>query len=187
MAVKLTGNYAKRLGLPGYSSHQFSVSLETELTDLSQAQDEVSRLYRLLQVSVDREIQHTGFVPGPYYGSNPPARVTIPTSNEGNGSGTRSDRPSSPFFSPPAGNGNGGPEPWACSDKQRELILRLMDEHRLEEAHVEELARERFGAVLIRLNKLQASGLIDELLERCNSPRSGDAQSGANGRRGGRR
>lgn len=187
MAVKLTGNYAKRLGLPGYSSHQFSVSLETELTDLSQAQDEVSRLYRLLQDAVDREIQRTGFVPGPHYASTPPARVTTPVSNGGNGSGIRSDRPSGPFFSPPADNGNGGPEPWACSDKQRELILRLMDEHRLEEAHVEELARERFGAGLIRLNKLQASGLIDELLERCNSPRSGDAHAGTNGRRGGRR
>ena len=33
MAVKLIANYAKRLGLPGYSSHQFSVSVETELHD----------------------------------------------------------------------------------------------------------------------------------------------------------
>jgi hypothetical protein len=30
-AVKLIANYSKRLGLPGYSSHQFSVSVETEL------------------------------------------------------------------------------------------------------------------------------------------------------------
>ena len=27
MAVKLIGTYAKKLGLPGYSSHQFSVSV----------------------------------------------------------------------------------------------------------------------------------------------------------------
>ena len=63
MAVKLIGNYAKRLGLPGYSSHQFSVSVETELTDLGQVQEEATRLYGLLQDAVDREIEHVGFVP----------------------------------------------------------------------------------------------------------------------------
>jgi len=31
----LIANYAKRLGLPGYSSHQFSVSVEAELMDLA--------------------------------------------------------------------------------------------------------------------------------------------------------
>lgn len=30
MAIKLIANFSKRLGLPGYSSHQFSVSVETE-------------------------------------------------------------------------------------------------------------------------------------------------------------
>lgn len=60
MAIKLISNYAKRLGLPGYSSHQFSVSLESELTDLSQVQAEVARLYELLQDPVDREIQQSG-------------------------------------------------------------------------------------------------------------------------------
>ncbi len=59
MAIKLIANYAKRLGLPGYSSHQFSVSCETELTDLTQVHDEAARLYGLLQDSVDREIQQT--------------------------------------------------------------------------------------------------------------------------------
>ena len=68
MAIKLTGNYAKRLGLPGYSSHQFSVSVETELTDITQVPDEVARLYRLLQDAVDCEIQETGFVPDDAYG-----------------------------------------------------------------------------------------------------------------------
>jgi hypothetical protein len=30
MAVKIIANYSKRLGLPGYSSHQFSVSVEAQ-------------------------------------------------------------------------------------------------------------------------------------------------------------
>ena len=34
MAVKLIANYAKKLGLPGYSSHQFSISVETELMNV---------------------------------------------------------------------------------------------------------------------------------------------------------
>jgi hypothetical protein len=41
MAIKLIANYSKRLGLPGYSSHQFSVSVETEL---SAASDIATRL-----------------------------------------------------------------------------------------------------------------------------------------------
>ncbi len=64
MAIKLIGNYAKRLGLPGYSSHQFSVSIETELIDSRDIQGEATRIYHLLQDAVDREIQTTGFVPG---------------------------------------------------------------------------------------------------------------------------
>ncbi len=35
MAIKLIANYSKRLGLPGYSSHQFEVSIETEITHTS--------------------------------------------------------------------------------------------------------------------------------------------------------
>ena len=82
MAIKLISNYAKRLGLPGYSSHQFSVSLESELTDLSQVQAEVARLYELLQDAVDREIQQSGYVPGQDSGGNSPEsereRHTLP-------------------------------------------------------------------------------------------------------------
>ena len=68
MAIKLIGNYAKRLGLPGYSSHQFSVSVETELTDSADIQSEATRIYHLLQDAVDREIQTVGFVPSDEYG-----------------------------------------------------------------------------------------------------------------------
>jgi hypothetical protein len=49
MAVKLIANYSKRLGLPGYSSHQFSVSVETELMNVDDVAGESERLYSLLQ------------------------------------------------------------------------------------------------------------------------------------------
>src|SRR6266480_2083964 len=68
MAVKLIANYAKRLGLPGYSSHQFSVSIETELQNLDNVRDESARLYDSLQQAVDQQIQKTGFVPPDGYG-----------------------------------------------------------------------------------------------------------------------
>jgi len=68
MALKLIANYSKRLGLPGYSSHQFSVCVETELSNINDVAGESSRLYQSLQQSVDEEIQHTGFVPDEGYG-----------------------------------------------------------------------------------------------------------------------
>ena len=128
--IKLKCDYSKKLGLPGYSSHQFSISLETEITDVSQVEAESARLYKLLQEGVDSSIQETGY---------------LPTEPKANGNGH------------PKTNGNGHPKPepetdkWVCSDKQKGLILKITDE-----------------------NKLEASGLIEELLEQAGQgkPRS---------------
>jgi hypothetical protein len=35
MALTIEANYSKKVGLPGYSSHQFSLSLKAEITDLT--------------------------------------------------------------------------------------------------------------------------------------------------------
>ncbi|MCC6355231.1 MAG: hypothetical protein IT577_15170 [Verrucomicrobiae bacterium] len=149
MAVKLIANYSKRLGLPGYSSHQFAVSVECEIASVADAAGESGRLYRLLQQSVDSQIVATGFVPPHGYGMN----------------GDNGNEP----------NGREPAEaPWACSDKQRDLILRLVEEHNLDKGAVEALSRERFGKSVKQLSKLEASGLIDELI----------AQHGGNGGRG---
>ena len=56
MAIKLIANYSKRLGLPNYSSHQFSVSVETEVVNTGDIPGECGRLYELLQANVDRQI-----------------------------------------------------------------------------------------------------------------------------------
>jgi len=158
MALKLIANYSKRLGLPGYSSHQFSVSVETEITNINDVSGEASRLYLTLQKSVDSEIQQTGFVPNDGYGSN----GNVPKQNGANGA-------------------------WKCSDKQRELILKLMDEHNLAKADVQNLASEMFATSEVSsLNKLQASGLIDRIIEEHGSkpPRRGTTPAGrySNGR-----
>jgi hypothetical protein len=144
MAIKLIANYAKRLGLPGYSSHQFSVSVEAELMDLGNIQGEAARIYGLLQDAVDREIQHVGFVPDEVYGME---------SNGAHSTATNGNRASSKDA------------PWKCSDKQKELILKLVADHGLDRREIDQLATERFGHGVKALNKLEASGLIDEIIE----------------------
>ena len=172
MAIKLISNYSKRLGLPGYSSHQFSVSVETELVTTDDVAAESERLYQRLQSTVDEQMLKTGFVPPGDYGmeetngSDAPAPGTVTHIHDNNGR-------------------------WKCSDKQKDLILKLVEEHQLEKADIEALANERFGKGVRQLNKVEASGLIDELLDtygganrqgNCNR-RNGSAYGGSNGRR----
>ena len=140
MAIKLIANYSKRLGLPGYSSHQFSVSVETELAAGGDVTAEAERLYQVLQSSVDEQIQTTGFVPPAGYGCS------------GDGEGA-------------ASSGWRGAPTWKCSVKQRDLILGLVEEHQLDKKAVDDLAQRRFSKGVRQLNKMEASGLIDELLE----------------------
>jgi len=58
MAIKLIANYSKKLGLPGYSSHQFSVSVETELvTNDDMEQLEVANDRRRIAEDASRRLQ----------------------------------------------------------------------------------------------------------------------------------
>ena len=159
MALKLIANYSKRLGLPGYSSHQFSVSVETEITNIDDVAGESTRLYQTLQDSVDEQIQQTGFVPDEGYGiSEQGSRNghrnghSVPTNGNGHSNGSTNGH---------ATNG----EDWACSEKQQELIIKLVDEHQLDKGQVDDTSREMFGVGVRELNKLQASGLIDRILD----------------------
>ena len=153
MALKLIANYSKRLGLPGYSSHQFSVSVETEISNINDVAGESTRLYDTLQGSVDEQIQRTGFVPDEGYG----------ISEQGARNGRRNGH-----SVPANGNTNGhaaNGDAWNCSDKQQNLITKLVDEHNLDKGQVDDTSREMFGVGVRELNKLQASGLIDRLLD----------------------
>ncbi len=147
MAITLEANYSKKLGLPGYSSHQYSVTIQTELGDIKQVETESAKLYALLQGCVDRDIQATGFLPG---------NGTAHSVNGQPGKGTPSRT---------TGNGNGQSEAWSCTDKQKALVLKIVEDNRLDKHDIETLAQERFGKGVKALNKMEASGLIDELLE----------------------
>ena len=185
MAIKLIANYSKKLGLPGYSSHQFSVSVETELPANEDIPAASARLYQTLQSSVDEQIQAPGFLPPMDYALDPPSSI---------GQDQTDGRPHATAApAPNVASWQRGPA-WKCSDKQRDLILKLVEEHQLDKNNVEALAVERFGKGVKTLNKVEASGLIDELLD-THGPtppkgqgnrRNGSAyavSNGANGRR----
>jgi hypothetical protein len=159
MAIKLVANYSKRLGLPGYSSHQFSVSVETELRDITEADTEMENLYHQLQRNVDAQIQETGFVPSEAYGSQSPQRQA-PLQNT---------KPQTHYEqSEPDHDG------WSCSEKQEKFIHRIMKENNLPITEIDDLAHRRFGRPAQRLNKMQASGLIDALLDQYGSKGKGN-------------
>ena len=60
--------------------------------------------------------------------------------------------------------------------KQQELILKIVDENRLDKGEVEKLAQDRFGKGVRQLNKLDASGFIEELFEKYPRQRNGNGQ-----------
>jgi hypothetical protein len=138
MALKLVANYSKRLGLPGYSSHQFSVSVEVELINTDNVTGEASRLYQTLQNAVDREMQSTGFVPTGEYGTDTQGRAEQPAVHR-----------------PPA-NGGVRNKQWKASEKQRDLVLKLVENSGIDIELVESISEEMFGHC----------DLIDELLSR---------------------
>ena len=167
MAIVLEANYSKKLGLPGYSSHQYMITVRTELADLSQVETESTRLYSLLQASVDLELQKPGFVP-----ANGKSNGNGNGHNGGNQSLQRQNQPRN-------GNGTGNQDRdvWTCSPKQKDYILDLVEQHKLDKTKVEQLSQDRFGKSVRNLNKLEASGLIEELKEQVASNGNGNGRA----------
>lgn len=144
MPITLEANYAKILGLPNCSSHQFTLSVKTDLVSLEQLDLEASRIYQILQTAVDREIQRHGYVPEFDY-----SRVVSPSTGP---NGSSNGSPSS---------GNAG---WLCSPKQRELILTIMEERHIDATEVESICQVQFGKPLRAISRIEASNLITTLL-----------------------
>ncbi len=166
----IEASYYKKIGLPGYSSHSYSVTVRTEVDDVGQVEKQSNQLYVLLQETVDKNIQEEGFVPEPNGHDSAPE----PSYSNANGSGNH------------RGNGRSSSshsgDYWKCSDKQKDLVLKIVDEHRLDKHEIEDLAKDMFGKPVKALNKMEASGLIEELLEKY-----GPSKSNGNGNRNGSR
>ena len=159
MAITLEASYTKKVGLPNYSSHQFSVTVRAELSDLSQVEEESARLYRLLQDSVDREIQQPGFLPtAANHGGNGNGNGAG-NNGHGDGQGTNGQRRA---FSD-----------WRCTEGQKGFILRLSTENNLDKNEIEGMAQQLFGAGVKELDKMQASQLIEEILEKTGKKGNG--------------
>ena len=157
MAVILQMTYMKKLGLPNYSSHSCAVSLTVEIPDVSVAAQESSKLYALLQTAVDNEIREVGFMPdSTTYGMN--NRQTNGNGHTGNGNGNGNRH------TPAAASSND--DRWNCTDGQRGFILRIISESSLKKQDVEEQSLQLFGVGVKALDKMQASQLIEELLEK---------------------
>lgn len=161
MAIELQATYSKKLGLPNYSSHCYVVSLRTELTDLSQVEAESARLYTLLQQSVDKEVQEVGFLPdATTYGMDGGSPVPVNRLNGHTNGKAVSHAPVA--ASPPKQD-----EPdaaWNCSDKQRELVVKLGKQAKMQWEDVERIASLRFDQPVRSLDRKQVSVLIEALL-----------------------
>lgn len=144
MAIFPEATYSKKLGLPNYSSHSYVVSIRTELQDIAQVPEESTNLYKMLQDAVDKDIQAVGFMPEVGYGMKP----------DQNG-GSQQNR-----------NSGHQQEPAGISEKQLDLINRIVSENNISKSLVEEISVGMFQNGVRSLNRMQASGLIDELFER---------------------
>ena len=144
MAILLEFNYGKKLGLPGYSSHNFGVSMKAEVNEPEAIPEEAERVYSILQESVDTQIVNPGFVPS------------------GNGKAMQAQA-----------NGNEtGPNSWNCSIRQRSLIVSVLERNGLELDAVDDLAEELHGKPMADLQRLEVSGVITEVLNRWGRKKS---------------
>jgi len=152
--IALTCVYSKKAGFAWLQFHQFAITLQTEITDLAQVQAESARLYKLLQEGVDTSIKEVGF---------------LPTNGNGRGNGQ--------------GQGNGSNGKFSGPRQRCLELLRKAAESHPEDRHRKQPGQKRdrsVGPGTVRqrvkaLNKLEASGLIEELLEKTG-------QSKGNGR-----
>jgi hypothetical protein len=139
MAILLEFKYDKRLGLPGYSSHDFGVSMRTEVNNVEEIQEESEKAYRLLQQSVDAQLSNPGFIPS----ENDKESESKETQIKGT-----------------------DPEKWNCTERQRGLILKILSQNDLPESAIEEVAQDLHGRPMSELGKLQVSSVISEVLDR---------------------
>ncbi len=143
MALTLVANYSKKVGLPNFSSHSFSISCTKEITSIDHVEEESTELYSILQHAVDSQLENVGYMPE-------------------QGGSTRKEVPVNRITTN-AVRTNGNGSSWRCSEKQEALLKKLLNDQ-----DVEQVAEQMFGQPVSELNKLQASGLIQRLLNDTN-------------------
>jgi hypothetical protein len=151
MALTLVANYSKKVGLPNFSSHSFSVSCTKEIRSMDTVEEESTELYSILQNAVDSQLAKVGYMLETNGSAGPQSSANHLKTNQA--------------------HRNGAGSTWRCSEKQEALLKKLLCDHNLEEI-AKQIADEMFGQPVSALNKLQASSLIKRLLEEyANNPR----------------
>ena len=140
MAILLEFNYGKKLGLPGYSSHNFGVSMKAEVNDPEAIPEEAEKAYGILQESVDSQIVNRGLIPSEN------AKTAQVQSN-----GNRE---------------KANPDNWNCTVRQKGLLMTILERNNLDPEVVEDLSQKIHGRSMSDLGKMQVSGVITEVLER---------------------
>jgi hypothetical protein len=158
MSIQIEATYSKKLGLPNFSSHSFMISVRAEVSSLRRLETESARLYRVLQTSVDKEVQQVGFLPdATRYGMLVDGKaVQNGGSKNGNGSAAV---PTS------AGDAT------HASDKQKTLIEKVSKREKFTPADLDGIAQRLFKLPLEQLDRKQTSGFITELLMIAGPPR----------------
>ena len=174
MAIQLSTQYSKKLGLPGYSSHGLTVSITQEVSSPEEIPSVIQQNYKELQHAIDRELQETGWLPD--NGAHQAPAQASPNGNHRNGNHV---------FNGSGRNGS-SQQPWNCSEKQKSLIQRVARDQGMSHEDLDALAQTRFRKDIRAINRLEASGLIDELLSVSQPSAQGraPAYNGVNGRNG---
>jgi len=164
--LKLNITYYKKLGLPQYSSHSASASLEVELTDVQQAPGEIIRHYTMLQTALDQQLmQQPGFVPDATYASGS-------SNNLANSSSAHHGLPSQSEAAQPNRNTEGTSSTWLCTAKQHLLIGDLARRLDLTDQQLNERAQRLACKPVHQLSKQEASDLISGMISEAGPKRT---------------
>lgn len=127
------------------------ISVRAEVSSLRRLETESARLYRVLQNSVDKEVQQVGFLPdATKYG------MLIDAKTGQNGASKNGHR------SP--GTTASGADATQPSDKQRALIEKVAKREKFTADDLNRMAQTLFQRPLDQLDRKQTSAFITELL-----------------------
>jgi len=134
------------------------ISVRAEVSSLRRLETESARLYRVLQSSVDKEVQQVGFLPdATRYGMLVDGKAgQNGSSKNGNGSAAASG-PAADTTQP--------------SDKQRALIEKVAKREKFTADDLNRMAETLFQRPLDQLDRKQTSAFITELLMLAGPPR----------------
>ncbi len=139
MAIQIVASVGKKVGQPNYGSKSFNLSCSKEITDLGTLEAESVKLHALLERIVEGQIDKD-------HGEQSEITDHVAPVNRIRSNGTQSND-----------------DQWNCSPKQASLITKLLEDHGLDD-EAERLCQQLWKQPVHSLNKMQASGLIENLL-----------------------